>query len=175
MERYQEIAFRVAYLIVADADAAQDVTQEAFVRAYRALDRFDTRQPFRPWLLRIVSNLARNDRRSNARREAMRERYQRGELSVHAASPEREIEREEDARRVWEATGALSDEERTLLYLRYFLDLSVGEAAEIIGRPVGTVKSRAHRALRRLRDVIEQRYPDLVPAIPAERSSGRPA
>ncbi len=170
---YEEMAFRVAYLIVADAAEAEDVTQEAFMRAFRALGRFDTRQPFRPWLLRIVSNLARNSRRSAGRREAVRQRYEQGRLSTHTPSPEQEIVEEDEARRVWQATAALSDEDQTLLYLRYYLDLPEREAAVIIGRPVGTVKSRAHRALRRLRRIIEERYPDLAPSAPTERPSGR--
>ena len=75
--RYQEVAFRVAYLTVRDEAEAQDVAQEAFVRAYRALGRFDVRQPFRPWLLRIVTNLAMNSRRSTRRRVEMGQRYER--------------------------------------------------------------------------------------------------
>ncbi len=168
------MAFRVAYLIVADTAEAEDVTQEAFMRAFRALSRFDTRQPFRPWLLSIVSNLARNSRRGAGRREAMKERYAQGLLSSHTPSPEQEIVDEDEALRVWQATAVLSDEERTLLYLRYYLDLPEREAAVVIGRPVGTVKSRAHRALRRLRRIIEERYPELAPSAPAKHSSGRP-
>ncbi|MCH8160453.1 MAG: sigma-70 family RNA polymerase sigma factor [Chloroflexi bacterium] len=69
----------------------------------------------------------------------------------------------EQAERVWEAIGGLSDDDQNLIYLRYFLESSEAEAAAAIGRPVGTVKSRLHRALKRLRQVIEDHYPDLQP------------
>ena len=165
VRRYEEMAFRAAYLIVRDEAEAQDVAQEAFVRAYRSLGRFDACQPFRPWLLRIVTNLAINSRRGSRRREAMRERYgQEYELRGRVPSPEAAAEAGERARHVWQAVGALSAQEQTLLYLRYFLDASEEETATVIGRPVGTVKSRLHRALRRLRGVVEEQYPDLVPS-----------
>ena len=73
---YEDVAFRVAYLIVRDEADAQDVTQDAFVRAYRSLAKFDVGQPFRPWLLRIVTNVALNPLRGRQRRNAMRKRYE---------------------------------------------------------------------------------------------------
>ncbi len=170
VRRYEDVAFRVAYLVVRDEMEAQDVAQEAFVRAYRSLGRFDARKPFRPWLLRIVTNLAINSRRSARRRGAMTERYERG-LAVHSAdrSPESAAEAGEHARRVWQAVSDLEPRDQTLLYLRYFLEASDEEAAAAIGRPVGTVKSRLHRALRRLRGVIEERYPDLASGVAATK------
>jgi RNA polymerase sigma-70 factor (ECF subfamily) len=168
VRRYEEEAFRVAYLVVRDAAEAQDVAQEAFVRAYRSLSRFDAGQPFRPWLLRIVTRLAINSRRGSRRRGAMSERYDREyEARGPLPSPEATAEAAEQARRVWQAVAALSLQEQELLYLRYFLDASEKEAAVVIGRPVGTVKSRLHRTLRRLREVIEKRYPDLAPSTKA--------
>lgn len=174
MRQHEDLAFRAAYLIVRDESEAQDVVQEAFVRAHRALDRFDRAMPFRPWLLRIVTNLAINSLRDARRRGAMSERIalelrQRGD----ARSPEAAAERAEEARRVWEAVGALAPDDQTLVYLRYFLDVSEQEAAAAIGRPVGTVKSRLHRALRRLRSVIEERYPDLAPRVAQAETRGR--
>jgi RNA polymerase sigma-70 factor (ECF subfamily) len=80
-----------------------------------------------------------------------------------AASPEATAEAAELARRLWQALDRLNPDERTVLYLRYFLEASEEETSAAIGRPVGTVKSRVHRALRRLREVIEVHYPDLVP------------
>ena len=173
VRRYEEVAFRVAYLTLRDEAEAQDVAQEAFVRAYRALGRFDTRQPLRPWLLRIVTNLAMNSQRNSRRRDAMSQRYERDyELESRTPSPEETVLAEEQAQLVWQAVGVLRPEEQTLLYLRYFLGASEKEAAVAIGRPVGTVKSRLHRALRRLRDVIEERYPELAPPAQAQ-SVGR--
>ena len=169
VRRYEEVAFRVAYLIVREEADAQDVAQEAFLRAYRSLDRYDAGQPFRPWLLRIVTNLALNNRRSARRRDALSERAGRDETQRRTAtSAEATVIRSEEAEQVWEAIGTLRAEEQTVLYLRYFLEASEQETAEAIGRPAGTVKSRLHRALRRLRGVIEDRYPDLAMAIPSE-------
>ena len=162
---HEEAAFRVAYLIARDEAEAQDVAQEAFVRAYRSLAKFDTRRPFRPWLLRIVTNLAINSRRGAQRRDAMSRRYQTEAHQKQAApSPEAAVEAHEHAQRVWAAVAALSAHDQAVLYLRYFMDASEAETAVAIGRPPGTVKSRLHRALKRLRDVIDDRDPDLAPS-----------
>lgn len=176
MRRHEEAAFRVAYLIVRDDAEASDVAQEAFIRAYRSLGRFDVRQPFRPWLLRIVTNLALNSARAARRRGTLGERYERTVDAMNTGtSPEQAAEAAEQVRRVWQAIGALPHKDQTLLYLRYFVAASEEETAVAIGRPVGTVKSRMHRALRRLRQVIEEQYPDLVPAMamPEEVSNQR--
>ncbi len=99
----------------------------------------------------------------------MTERYERAvTLKSGDRSPERAAEAGEHARRVWQAVSDLEPRDQTLLYLRYFLEASDEEAAAAIGRPVGTVKSRLHRALRRLRGVIEERYPDLATRARAE-------
>jgi len=162
---HEELAFRVAYLIVRDAAEAQDVAQEAFVRAYRSLNRFDAGQPFRPWLLRIVTNLAFNSHRGAKRRDEAGQRYERSVgTNSTTPSPESAVVRSEEAQRVWAAVGKLDRQDQEVLYLRYFLDASEAETAVALGRPAGTVKSRLHRALRRLRVVIEERYPDLTPA-----------
>ena len=165
VRKHEELAFRAAYLVVRDAPEAQDIAQEAFVRAYRSLNRFDAEQPFRPWLLRIVTNLAFNSRRGAKRRYEAGQRYERsiGEASS-SPSPESEVVRGEEARRIWSAVSKLDRQDQEVLYLRYFLDASETETAAALGRPPGTVKSRLHRALRRLRAVIEERYPDLTPA-----------
>lgn len=176
VRQYQEAAFRAAYLIVRDEAEAQDVAQEAFVRAYRSLDRFDTTRPFRPWLLRIVTNLAINSRRSAGRRAVMSERY-RQDTTLHGQerSPEAAALLAEESRLVWAAVGDLKAQEQMVLYLRYFLGNSEEETAMAIGRPVGTVKSRMHRALRHLRDVIEERYPELTPTARAGETVRREA
>lgn len=162
---HEDVAFRVAYLVVRDEAEAQDVAQEAFVRAYRALGKFDAKLPFRPWLLRIVTNLAINNRRGAQRRDAMSRRYEtEARQEQPGPSPESAVEAQEQAERVWAAVGALSAQDQAVLYLRYFMDASEAETATAIGRPPGTVKSRLHRALKRLRAVIDERYPDLAPS-----------
>lgn len=173
VRRFEEVAFRAAYLIVRDEAEAMDVAQEAFLRAYRSLARFDAARAFRPWLLRIVTNLAINSVRSARRRHALSERYE-CDLSMQGQppSPEAAAVAAEQAQRLWKAVGALKPDDQTLLYLRYFLDASEEETATVLGRPKGTVKSRLHRALRRLRDVIESEYPDLAPMQAERRLAG---
>jgi RNA polymerase sigma-70 factor (ECF subfamily) len=170
VERYQEVAFRAAYLVVRDAGLAEDVAQEGFVRAYGNLDRFDVRQPFRPWLLRIVTNLALNEVRARGRRRSLWERVARGpRLDGDAAGgswepgPERAVEAVEQRELLGAALGELSEDDRLVLYLRYYLELPEAEIATVIGKRPGTVKSRLHRASGRLRAVIERRYPGLRP------------
>jgi RNA polymerase sigma-70 factor (ECF subfamily) len=168
VQTHEEVAFRVAYLIVRDAADARDVAQEAFIRAHRALSRFDRKEPFRPWLLRIVTNVALNSLRSDRRRRAAGERYeQSARYAATAPSAEEEVEAMEQARRVWQAVGELDGRDQAVLYLRYFVDASERETAQTLGLPAGTVKSRQHRALLRLRSVIERRYPDLTRQVPA--------
>jgi RNA polymerase sigma-70 factor (ECF subfamily) len=158
--QHQEAAFRAAYLILRDAQAAEDVTQEGFVRAYRELARFRADDPFRPWLLRIVTNLALNEVRRRKRGIALLERFGR-QPSQPAEGPETVTVEGETQRRVWEAINRLSLDDRLILYLRYFLELNEADTARVIDKAAGTVKSRLHRAGRRLRVLIEKEYPDL--------------
>ncbi len=161
--RYQEVAFRAAYLVVRDAGLAEDTAQEAFVRAYRALASFREGEPFRPWVLRIVTNLALNEVRSRNRRRGLIERIGRFRPEPLPAV-DHQAELDEERALLWRAFNELRDEDRVVLYLRYFLDLPEREIAIAIGHPPGTVKSRLSRASARLRQVIERSYPALRPA-----------
>ncbi len=172
VERYQEVAFRCAYLIVRDAAGAEDLAQESFVRAYRSLKNFRAGEPFRPWLLRIVRNLALNEVRARGRRQGLLSRIARLPTSADPGPSARLEERERQAL-VLRAIGELPMDDRVVLYLRYFLDLPEREIATAIGKRPGTVKSRLHRASARLRVVIQQDYPTLAPAsVVGEESSG---
>lgn len=156
---HQGAAFRLAYLLLGSADDAEDVAQEAFVRAFRSLDRFDADRPFRPWLLRIAANLAHNRRRSMGRYLAAVERLFRAESQPGAARDGHRLEQQEEARLLWQAVGRLKPSDREVIYLRYFLDLPVDETASAIGVAPGTVKSRLHRALARLQVVVDREFP----------------
>lgn len=160
VERYQQVAFRAAYLVVRDASLAEDVTQEGFVRAYQKLAGFREGEPFRPWVLRIVTNLALNEARSRNRRRGLLDRVGRLRQELPPL-PEREAEQDEERALLWRAINELREEDRVVLYLRYFLELPEREIALAIGHPPGTVKSRLSRASARLRDVIERGYPGL--------------
>lgn len=151
VRRYQDVAVRTAYVISPDGDA-EDAAQEAFVKAYGALGRFRPDAPFRPWLLSIVANEARNRRRSSGRRAGLALRAAEDRpLGDAAPSPESAVLANETRARLLSAVNALRDEDREVIGARYFLDLSEAETAEALGIPRGTVKSRLSRALDRLR------------------------
>jgi RNA polymerase sigma-70 factor (ECF subfamily) len=157
---HQAAAFRLAYLLLGDADDAEDAAQEAFVRAYRALDRFEAGRPFRPWLLRITANLARNRRRSLGRYLAALQRRLRLEpepvVDAHDLTAQ-----QLEAQEVWRAVRRLGAADQQIIYLRYFLELPEAETAAALDVPAGTVKSRLHRALGRLRTVVSHEFPSL--------------
>jgi RNA polymerase sigma-70 factor (ECF subfamily) len=155
---HQAAAFRVAYLLLGSEADAQDAAQEGFVRAYLALDRFRAGEPFRPWLLTVVANEARNRRRSRIRREGLLERVTsavRGAGRHEAQAPELLALAGETQAEVRAALATLDEGERLVVTCRYLLDLSEAETAAILAIPAGTVKSRLHRGLRRLRDRLE--------------------
>ncbi len=153
---YEEIAFRVAYLITGGAAEAEDAVQDGFVNAWRSLARFRRGEPLRPWLLRIVANAARNRRRSAGRRAQLTLRAQSEQGSGDAApSPEAVVVAREERRRLLAALESLPEKARVVLACRFLLGLSEEETATALGLRIGTVKSRTVRALDRLRDAYE--------------------
>jgi RNA polymerase sigma factor (sigma-70 family) len=151
VREHQEVAFRAAYLVTGSAADAEDAAQEGFVKAWQALPRFREGAAFRPWLLAIVVNEARNRRRRAGRQAA---------LALRAAEPApADVEETAAARaeheRLLQVVGAMREEDREVIGCRYFLDLSEEETAEALGIPRGTVKSRLSRALERLRERME--------------------
>jgi RNA polymerase sigma factor (sigma-70 family) len=157
VKTYQGMAFRTAYLVAGSAEEAEDATQEAFVKAYRALGRFRRGAPFRPWLLRIVVNEARNRRRAAGRRASLALRFAAGDISGGAApSPESDLLTADRRRLLLGALGRLREEDQLVVACRYFLDLSEADTAATLGWRRGTVKSRLSRALDRLRAALEE-------------------
>jgi RNA polymerase sigma factor (sigma-70 family) len=161
VERYREVAFRTAWLITRSTADAEDAAQEAFVKAFYALGRFRAGEAFRPWVLRIVANEAKNRRRSAGRRErlALRVAGERGPGDA-VPSPETaavEVERRED---LLTALERLPERDRLVVAYRYLLELSEAETAEALGVRPGTVKSRLSRALGRLRTEMDAEASD---------------
>ena len=150
---HQSIAFRTAFVIAGDASDAEEAAQDAFVKAHRALGRFHSGEPFRPWLLTIVANEARNRRRARGRRTALTLRAA-AEAAAAGADPEDAVLVTERRERVLAAVERLRDDDRDVLACRYFLDLSEEETASTLGIARGTVKSRTHRALVRLQEEL---------------------
>ncbi|HST69803.1 MAG TPA: sigma-70 family RNA polymerase sigma factor [Solirubrobacterales bacterium] len=139
-------AYRAAYLVVHDAAAAEDIAQDAFLAAVDALDRFDRRRPFAPWLHRIVVNRALDW----ARRETLRRRVDRPESVFEPLPPPEEIGGE-----LMAALKELPAEQRAVVVLRHLLEYTPGEIAAMLDLPRGTVNSRLRRGLDRLREVVE--------------------
>jgi RNA polymerase sigma-70 factor (ECF subfamily) len=154
---HQDVAFRTAMLITRNAADAEDAAQEAFVKAHRALHRFRAGEPWRPWLLAIVANEARNRRRSAGRRDGLAVRAAASEPATSAAAPEAELLTGERRAELLGALARLRDDDQLVLGCRYLLDLSERETAHALGCRPGTVKSRTSRALDRLRAELESR------------------
>jgi RNA polymerase sigma-70 factor (ECF subfamily) len=155
VRRYEQQAFRAAYLVCGDADEARDAAQEGFVRAWRALDGFRSGAEPRPWLMRIVVNAARNRRRGSGRRANLALRIAQDRPSDGAApSPEAAVLAAERRERLLAAVNQLTEDDRTVLGLRWFADMREAEMAAAMGVPRGTVKSRLSRAMGRLRVVL---------------------
>ena len=135
-------AFRAAYLVVRDAAAAEDIAQESFLAAVRALDRFDRRRPFGPWLHRIVVNRAIDWARARALRAETEE------FDVAAPDPP-----EHDDSLLREL-ASLDPDHRAVIVLRFLLEYTPGEIAELLELPRGTVNSRLRRGLDALREEV---------------------
>jgi RNA polymerase sigma-70 factor (ECF subfamily) len=155
VEQHQGTAFRVAWLITRSTPDAEEAAQDGFVKAYRSLGRFHAGAPFRPWLLRIVANEARNRRVAAERRERLLLRagqelpvsVSRGAEAEALAAGERE--------QLLAAVARLDERDRLVIGARFFLELSEAETAAALGVRRGTVKSRLSRALDRLRKEVE--------------------
>jgi RNA polymerase sigma-70 factor (ECF subfamily) len=158
---HQEAVFRLCYLLLGDPDEAEDVAQETFLRAWRHLRRFDVTRPLRPWLLSIASNLTSNRRRSAGRYVSALMRAFRREPASSTSLEEKSTQQME-AGDLWKAVQNLSVSDQQIIYLRYFLELSIAEAAQVLDVAEGTVKSRLSRALERLRGIIQQDFPVLA-------------
>lgn len=157
VRRYEQLAFRTAYVITGSAADAEDAAQEGFTKAFRALGRFRAGADLRPWLLRIVANEARNRIRSSGRRDRLHLRLAEGLRPGDAApSPEAFALAADESRRLLGAINAMAEEDRQVIAARYFLDLSGEETATALGIPEGTVKSRLSRALARLRERLTE-------------------
>lgn len=159
MRAHQEAVFRFAYLLLGDPDDAEDIAQESFLRAWKHLKQFDATRPLKPWLLSITSNLASNRRRSAGRYFAALLRAFRDEPTTIRI--EDKSAQHLEANELRNAVQKLNPADQQVIYLRYFLDLSVGETAQALQVAEGTVKSKLSRALAKLRAVIQQDFPVL--------------
>jgi len=185
VEQFQDVAGRTAYAILGDPAESQDAVQEAFVKAYYALERFHVGSPFRPWLLRIVANEAIN-RARKTRRQVLIGLTPDEELGGKGPTPEESALETEQRKELLSAVNSLRVDDRLVIAYRFWLDLSEAEMAAALGCARGTVKSRLARAVDRLRKNlgVERRgvvrdgapspaAPTAVPTLPVAEAPGR--
>jgi RNA polymerase sigma-70 factor, ECF subfamily len=146
-------AYRAAYLVVHDGAAAEDIAQEAFLSAIRALDTFDRRRPFGPWLHRIVVNRAIDWTRARTLRREV------GDEQLAVAPARANAPPDELGEGTMAALASLSPDHRAVVVLRYVLDYSPGEIADFLELPRGTVNSRLRRGLDALQEYVVEEKP----------------
>lgn len=156
VERYRMRAVRMASAIVGDWELAKDLSQDSFLKAYRALNTFDVKSPFLPWYYRILRNTCMDQIRRRGRLRAVLEKIK---LSARAKGDLRdEIRRSDLSVIIRMAINRLEDKDREIIELRHFSDLSYDEIAELLDIPRGTVMSRLHYARKQLQEILESDF-----------------
>lgn len=152
-DRYWQLTWRSAYAVTASRELADDAAQEAIVKAFGALERFDETRPLAPWLKRIAVNAAIDLARRRRASELVGEKPSFHDWSLGEAAAE-------DVRAwvVADAVAALDPDKRLVVVLHYWLDLALDEVAGLLGAPLGTVASRLARAKAELRTVLEEEH-----------------
>jgi RNA polymerase sigma-70 factor (ECF subfamily) len=158
--RYQVKAVRTAYLITRDLGLAEDVVQDSFIQAFRAIHGFDSARPFEPWFMRSVVNasvkmMQRSARQAEAWDDADESRLV--ELSARVESVEAQVESIEIQNQIWDAMQKLSPRQRAVIVQRYFLEMSEAEMTSESGVAAGTVKWLLSAARERLRGLLAGR------------------
>jgi RNA polymerase sigma-70 factor (ECF subfamily) len=161
---YERRVFALAIMVLRNRDGADDVTQDAFVRAFERLDLYDVRRPFYPWLAAITLHLSRNwlARQSPG---ARRETPIQPESSAHASAAHAALDvlvAEDEGRHLWRLVERLPLGERTAVVLHYRQELSLSEVASAIGVTVGTVKTLLFRARQHLRASLAGETPSTI-------------
>ena len=162
VRRYSERAFRVAYRVLRDASSAEEILQEAFIKAYKGLRKFESRSSFYTWLYRIVVNLALDRRRSEQRapsvewEDSVATRVDPRATQPPSRDPELATQRSQVRELVARGVQGLPDGQREVLLLREVDGLSYEEIADTMGISKGTVMSRLHYARKKMVAFLEQ-------------------
>ena len=158
VEKYQNRLYNSVARLCGTSEDARDVVQDAFVQAFLKLNTFRGTSNFYTWLYRIAFNTAMSHRRRNRPTSSLDEvhQYSGAEPVDRGARPDQSLERQDRATQIRKALDALSKEHRTILILREVEDLSYEMIAEILALPVGTIRSRLHRARMRMKEETEQ-------------------
>lgn len=163
MHRYDRAIYRYLLHHLRSSALAEEVFQETFLRVHEKCRAFDSSRRVRPWLYSIATHLAIDAQRKEQRHRAVRLDQDRSEQEGHLGSlrdlvvsriptPPEQLEAQEQAQQVWKAMDALPEELRSIVLLIYFQDLKFKEAAEVLKQPLGTLKSRMHKALQIMRN-----------------------
>jgi RNA polymerase sigma-70 factor (ECF subfamily) len=151
---YRDAIYSFACRMLSDSDRAFDAAQETFVKAWDALGSFDTSRPFRPWLFAICANVC-TDMLRRRRYQPSLDDEQRRDPPDPEDTPERRVEEIQAHEAISDALQAVSDTERTVVILKYVRGWSYPEISEATGMPVGTLKSHAHRARKKLAEAMQ--------------------
>ena len=153
VEQYKDVLYGTAYMMTGNRSLAEEHVQEAFLNAWRGIRGFKRGRAFKPWLVRVLVNAVLTQRR---RQLVATVPMGESDWPADAAGPEGIAEAQEDRQVVREALSGLSLEQRQVVVLRYFADLTVPEVARSMGIREGTVKSRLFRAHQQLRERLRQ-------------------
>lgn len=157
---HQAKAVRTAYLITRDADLAEDIVQDVFIRIYNAIHGFDSTRPFEPWFLRIVVHAAVKASQKMTWQVQLRddgEEESVARLALQMETVESQVEAVEFQRQIWEAMERLSPRQRAVIVQRYFLNMSEKEMAAELNSAPGTIKWLLNAARERLRALLTER------------------
>jgi RNA polymerase sigma-70 factor (ECF subfamily) len=144
--RHMQTAYYVALAFLHNHQDALDISQEAFIRAFRKIKKYDTKRPFFPWFYRILKNLCIDH---------YKHRRRLNEVPLENVRVlEFEQEDREMKKALWKGIDELPDEQKEIIVLRYFQQLSYQEIAEILDKPIGTVMSSLHYAKKRLKGIV---------------------
>lgn len=168
-ERHRDSAFFLALQLLGNRDDALDVAQDAMLRFFKHLNRFDAGRPVRPWLFQIVRNrvldlFRRRKVRKHDSIEASQDDDDRAELQLvdESVNLERDAARSQLQKRILLALEDLSQAQREIIVLRDYQDLAYSEIAETLKIPIGTVMSRLHGARKRLRKILQDDLADYL-------------
>ncbi len=150
---HHQAVFRTAYGITRNYDLAEDITQQVFIELFTAIQRYDPRRPFPPWLHRIAVHKSLDELRRPANRDVPI--GDDDNLPSPTPSPDDEAEKSELRATILDALGGLEPKQRAVLVLRYYHDFGEAEMAVALRCRPGTVKSRLHYAQRRLREILQ--------------------
>jgi RNA polymerase sigma-70 factor (ECF subfamily) len=153
--RYQVKAARSAFLILRDRIKAEDITQQAFIQIFQHIRKFDEGRPFAPYLFRTILNASLDEIKKSARTVEISEDLAEFDgLLQRAITVEEAVENAELKHSIFLSLGRLNPQQRAAVVMRYYLEMSEQEMAEILNRPQGTIKWLLHKARQKLRSLL---------------------